>query len=195
LFFQKPGAENENVVTLTFTEVGGVAQVTTSTLTNLAGFAPLPGVARIAVELGIAPILGTTPVTFTADLALSAGTNHSGNGRDLLVLQSSGTNWTALPFTYHATNQQVHVVGITNLSAFIVAQFAAPILQLTANGANYDISFMPVISLTHTLERSTNLIHWSMLGSFTASNALPVVLTDNTAPAVKAFYRVRLNQP
>lgn len=195
LLFQQPGTVSENVVTLAFTSVSDLARVSTAPLTNWSAFAALPGTSRTAVQLSLAPILGTTPATFTADLALATGTNYSGNGSDLLVFQSSGTNWSALPFTYHATNQQVRVAGVTNLSAFVVVQYTAPTLQLTANGANYNVGFVPVASLTHTLERSTNLIHWSALGAFTASNSLPVVLTDNAAPADKAFYRVKLNQP
>jgi hypothetical protein len=195
LFFQKPGAEYENVVTLAFADLSAIAQVATAPLDDLSGFAGLPGIVRTAVQLGIAPILGATPVTFSTDLALGVGTNYSGTGGDLLVLQSSGTNWNALPFTYHATNHQVRVTGVTNLSAFVVAQFLAPSLQLNAIGASRNIAFTPIATLTHTLERSTNLIHWSALNSFTASNALPVVLTDPAAPAAQAFYRVRLNKP
>jgi hypothetical protein len=195
LFFQRSGAENENLVTLAFTDISDIGQVSTASLTNWNTFAALPGTARTAVQLSLAPILGTTPVTFAADLALTTGTNYSGSGSDLLVFQSTATNWTALPFTYHATNHQVRVAGVTNLSAFVVVQFTAPTLQLTANGATYNVGFVPVASLTHTLERSTNLTHWSALSSFTSSNSLPVVLADNTAPEGKAFYRVRLNQP
>jgi len=195
LLFQKPGAKNENVVTLSFSEVSDVAQISTAPLEDFSNFAALPGAARAAVQLNLTSILGTSPVTFIADLALTAGPNYPGTGSDLLVLQSRGTNWTALPFTYHATNHQVRVTGITNLSAFVVAQFTAPTLHLSASGANYNLSFTPVASLTHTLERSTNLIHWSALSSFTASNSLLVMHTDQTAPADQAFYRVRLNQP
>lgn len=195
LFFQQPGAVSENVVTLAFTGVSDLARISTAALTNWSTFAALPGMSRTAVQLSLAPILSTTPATFIADLALTTGTNYAGLGSDLLVLQSSGTNWTALPFTYYATNHQVRVAGVTNLSAFVVVQFTAPILQLTANGANYNVGFVPVASLMHTLERSTNLIHWSALSAFTASNSLPVVLTDNAAPADKAFYRVKFNQP
>jgi hypothetical protein len=195
LFFQKPGAVSENVVALAFTGVSDIARVSTTPLTNWSAFAALPGPIRTAVQLSLAPLLGPAPVTFTADLALSAGPNYFGAGSDLLVFQSNGTNWTALPFTYHATNHQVRVASVTNLSAFVVVQFTGPTLQLTANSANYTVSFAPVMSMLHTLERSTNLIHWSALSSFTASNALPAVFTDNAASAGKAFYRVRLNQP
>lgn len=195
LFFQKPGAESENVVTLAFTDISAIAQVFSAALTNGNTFAAFPGSARTAVQLSLAPILGATPVTFSTDLVLGVGTNYSGTGSDLLVLQSRGTNWDSQPFTYHAPNHQVRVTGITNLSAFIVTQFIAPTLQLTASGANYKVSFTPVTSLTHTLERSTNLIHWSALSSFTASNSSSVVFTDNTAPLDRAFYRLRLNQP
>lgn len=195
LFFQKPGAVSETVVTLVFTGVSDIARVSAAPLTNWNAFAALPGTPRTAVELSLVPILGATPVTFTTDLTLAAGTSYSGTGSDLLVFQSSGTNWTARSFTYHVTNHQVRVAGVTNLSAFVVVQFTAPTLQLTASGANYHVGFVPVASLTHTLERSTNLIHWTALSAFTASNSLPVIIPDNAAPAGKAFYRLRLNQP
>jgi hypothetical protein len=195
LFFQQPGALHENGVALTFTEASAVANVSTASLTNWNDFAALPGPVRTAVQLSIDPIFGDTPVAFNADLALGVGPNYAGSGSDLLVLQSSGTNWTVRTFTYHATQQQVQITGVTNLSAFVVAQFTAPTLQLTASDANCEISFTPVVGLLHTLERSTNLIHWSALGSFTASNALPVWHQDSAAPMERAFYRVRLQQP
>jgi hypothetical protein len=195
LFFQKPGALHENIVTLAFTEVSDLAQITTAPLTNWNDFVALPGLVRTATQLSLEPILGDTPVTFTADLALGLGPNYAGSGGDLLVLQSSGTNWHPLPFTYHASNQQVCIGSVTNLSAFVVAQITAPKLHLTANSANCEINFTPAVGLLHTLERSTNLIHWSALGAFTASNSMPVMHTDQTAPVERAFYRVRLNLP
>ncbi len=195
LFFQKPGAPNENVITLAFNEVSDLVQVTTMPLNDLSAFAPLPGIPLTTVKLEVSPVLGSASVTFAANLTLSVGTNYNGAGDDLLVFQSEGTNWTALPFVYQPANQQVLVAGVTNLSAFAVVQFTTPALQLTAHGANYDISFTPVPSLLHTLERSTNLIHWTALSSFTASNALAVVLTDNAAPIERAFYRLKINQP
>jgi hypothetical protein len=195
LFFQRSSAAGENTVTLTFTVVSDIARVSTAPLSDWSGFAALPGIVLTAVQLNLAPVLSSEPVTFATDLALTAGTNYSGPGDDLLVLQSSGTNWIALPFTYHAPNQQLRVTSVTNLSAFVVAQFAAPTLQLVINETSCDISFAPVVSLTNTLERSTNLVHWSPLGSFLATNSFPIVHTDNTSPTSNAFYRVRLNQP
>lgn len=195
LKFQKPGAETENVVTLAFTEISDIAQVFTAPLSDLSAFAALPGTPLTAVQLELTPILALTPTTFAADLSLATGTNYSGTGSDLLVFQSSGTNWNLRAFTYSAANHQVSLVGITNLSAFALVQFTAPALQLSLTGGSCNVSFTPVTGLRHALERSTNLVHWTTLGSFTASNASPVVLTDNAAPTDKAFYRVRLNQP
>ena len=195
LFFQQPGAPDENEITLAFTALDAVAQVSTAGLTNLAAFAALPGTPSTAVQMNLSPILGTAAVNFSANLALSAGANYSGNGGDLLVLQSSGTNWTLLPFTFQAANRQARVTGITNLSAFVVAQFAAPALRLNVADGNCNLSFAPVAGLAHTLERSTNLINWTTLNSFTASNALVVTITNRTSAGAEAFYRVRLDQP
>ena len=195
LKFQKPGAENENVVTLAFTEVSNIALVFTTPLSDLSSFATLPGVALTAVQLALTPILAPPPALFTASLALTTGANYTGNGSDLLVAQSNGTNWNLRPFSYNAVNHQVSVAGVTNLSAFVVVQFSAPTLQLDLAGGNCNVSFTPVAGLLHALERSTNLANWMTLGSFTASNALSANITDNSAPIGKAFYRLRLEKP
>ncbi len=195
LFFQKPDAPDENAAMLTFTEVSDIAIVSTKPLNELSSFAPLSGIPLATVELEIAPVLGQTAITFVADLAMNVGTGYSGAGDDLLVFQADGTNWTALPFSYKAANRQVLVPGVTNLSAFAVIQLAAPALQLETNGANYEISFMPLPGFVHTLERSTNLIHWTEIDSITANSPEPVVIMDTTAPAERAFYRLKLSQP
>lgn len=195
LFFQQPVATNETAVTLTFNEIDGVAHVDTAPLTNWSAFAALPGAPRTAVQLSLAPVLGNAPIRFSADLKLSTGTNYSGTGSDLLVLQSNGTNWLVQPFTYAAAMHQVSLANVTNLSAFVLVEFTAPSLSLANIGTTRQISFTPVPQLIHTLERSTNLVHWSSLQTFTASNGLPVLLIDSAAPTDRAFYRVRLNQP
>lgn len=192
--FEMPGVANETVAALAFTAINGLGQVSTAPLTNWNVYAALPGVPRTAVEFNFASLLGGGPMIFTTDLALSAGANYSGSGNDLLALQATGTNWIARAFNYQTTNHLVYLAGITNLAAFVVVQFTTPTLHLTTSGPNRNITFNPITTLTHTLERSTNLVHWSALGTFAASNALPVTITDNTAPPDKAFYRVRLNQ-
>lgn len=195
LKFQKPGAENENVVTLAFNDISDIAQVSTASLSDLSSFAVLPGTALTAVQLELAPILGTIPATFSASLALTAGTNYVGSGSDLLVFQSSGTNWNLLSFTYNAPVHQVSLANVTNLSAFAVVQFTAPRLQLHMTGSGCNVGFTPVSGLVHALERSTNLVNWTTLNSFTASNALPAIMTDNAASGRQAFYRLRLEKP
>ncbi len=195
LCFQKPGVESENFLALSFASVSGIARVDTAALTDLTGFALVPGAVQTAVQTGLEPLAGTTPVDMSADMALAVGSNYAGDGSDLLVLQASGTNWNSLPFTYASETWQVRVAGLTHLSAFVVVRLAAPDLRLTAHGAGYDIRFTPIPGLLHTLERSTNLVNWIPLDSFTASNLSPASLTDNPAPAGKAFYRLRLNRP
>lgn len=195
LKFQSPGAENHNVVTLAFTEISDLAQVSTAPLSDMSSFAALPGAALSAVQLELAPILGATAPTFSASLALTTGTNYAGTGSDLLVFQSSGPNWHLRSFTYDATVQQVSLANVTNLSAFAVVQFIAPRLQLHVTGSGCSVGFTPVSGLVHTLERSTNLVSWTTLNSFTASNALPAIMTDNAKPGEKAFYRLRLEKP
>jgi hypothetical protein len=195
LCFQQPGAENQNQITLRFNAIDDLAKVATAPLTDLTTFAPLPGPPLQAVQLEFVPLLGTNLANFNANLALAAGPNYSGSGGDLLVLQSSGANWSFLPFTFDPANRRVAVPGITNLSAFVVIRFSPPALQLTMTGPDCNLHFVPVFGLIHTLERSTNLATWSALSSFTASNTLPVVIPDKTPPRENAFYRLKVHSP
>jgi hypothetical protein len=52
-----------------------------------------------------------------------------------------------------------------------------------------------VPNAAHTLQRSTDLIHWTTLTNLTPSSILPVALQDNAAPADRAFYRLSISVP
>ncbi len=197
LCFQKPGAENQTALSLNFSSVSDIAQVTTAQLDDTLALAALPGTSLTAVQVGVAPILGSNTIVFQADVALSVGANYSGNGHDLRVFAWTGTNWNSQAFTF--TNNSAVLAGLTNAQPLAIVQFAAPPLaapiapQLGTNG--FVFQFTPVPNCSQTLERSTNLVDWTPVVTFTPTNALPMTLQDNNAPAGKAFYRMRLDIP
>ncbi|HLP76647.1 MAG TPA: hypothetical protein VK327_06960, partial [Candidatus Paceibacterota bacterium] len=195
LFFQSPDDQNRTALSVKFNSLSDMALVTTASSDNLTAFAPLPGVALNAALLELSPILGSDPVTFNVDLALSAGQNYSGNGSDLLLCQASGTNWILQPFTFIAENHGLVTQGVTNFSGFAVVQMAAPLIQAQMNTNGFNVTFSSIAGLAYTLECSTNLVSWTPLARFTATNSEPICLRDNSAPADKAFYRLVVARP
>lgn len=195
LFFQKPGAENQNVLSLNFTAISDAAQVTALRLDDTAALGKIPGSPVNPVQLDLAPILGATPVPFQAALSLAANTNYSGNGSDLRAFRWDGTNWNSLAFAYDSTARAAVVAGVTNFSAYVLAQFTAPNLAMHASGGGFSFQLTPVPNCVQALERSTNLVNWTVVTIITPTNAQPITLQDNAAPADNAFYRLRLTIP
>jgi hypothetical protein len=193
LFFQDPADPTRNVISLAFAAVDGLAKVSTARLDDPARLAPVVGIPVTAVQLDWAPLLGTNAVNFQSDLTLTTGGNYAGNGNDLRVTEWSGTNWTQQGFAYNPTNRSIVVAGVTNLSAFVVAQLIAPRLDIHSNTNGFVFQFIPVPNCPHTLERSTDFTHWTQFATVTPTNAAPVTLQDDTAPAGRSFYRLHLN--
>jgi hypothetical protein len=192
LFFQKAGNTAQNALSLTFSSVSDIAKVTTSRLDNPATLPPISGNVMNAVQISLSPVLGTSAVTYQADVALSAG-NYVGNGSDLQVFQWDGTNLVAKPFVFSSANNTVVIQSVTNLSSFVVAQLLPLKLGIRPGTNGFVFSFTPIPNCSHMLERSTDFITWTPVTSFTPTNAQPMTLEDNAAPAGKAFYRLRLN--
>jgi len=193
LFFQKPGAENQNVLALNFSSISDIAQVTAARLDDTSALAAVPGTSLNAVQLGIAAILNTNAVAFQADLALSAGAGYSGNGSDLRVFAWSGTNWNMQPFTF--TNNSTVLAGATSLSALVVAQVGQPQVSMQTVSNGYTFQFTAVPNWTHALQRSTDLVDWATVTTITPTNTQSIVLSDTNAPPDKAFYRLQLSYP
>lgn len=192
-FFQKPGAEDQNVLSLNFTNVSDIAQIKTARLDDSTVLGAVAGTPVNALQLNLAAILNTNAVAFYADLGLSAGANYHGNGSDLRVAQWTGTNWLAQSFVFNPANHHVIVAGVTNLSAFVVSQIIPPQLKIQSGPNGFAFQFTPVANCPQTLERSTDFLTWAPVMTFTPTNATPVTLTDANAPTDKAFYRVRVN--
>lgn len=198
LCFQKHGAANQPALSLNFSAVSDIAQVTTAQVTNSAALNTLPGTAVSAVQANVLPILGAAPITFQADVGLAVGMGYIGDGHDLQMLAWDGTNWNTQPFVF--TNNTAVLAGVTNLAApLALVRFVAPLLapQPGANGVGtngFAFQFTPVPNCVQTLERSTNLINWTAVLTVTPTNSQPMTLVD-TNVMDKAYYRMRLDIP
>lgn len=195
LFFQWPAAPTATQLRLDFVTLDAIALVTTTAITNLAAFPALPGTPLNAVETALTRLGGSGNVNYQANVVLSAGPTYTGDGSDLLALQLNGVSWIERPFAFDAASSHLTLSGITHLSAFVVAQLAAPTLKLHATPDNVSVEFVPVPGYIHATERSTNFVTWTTLHTFTATNSAPVIIPDNAPPPGQAFYRLRLTPP
>jgi hypothetical protein len=149
----------------------------------------------VAVAVELNSILGTDPVSFAADVSFGAGANYAGDGSDLRVFEWNGTNWNSLACTFDSIRAGAKVGGVTNFSAYVLAQFAVPTLSMNAAADAFTFEFKPVANCEQSLERSTNLVNWTAVTTITPTNSQSVVLQDNAAPTEHAFYRLRLTIP
>ena len=195
LVFQNPANSSQNLITVNFDSVSGIAKVSTVALSEFSAFAPVIGNVSSAYQITLKPVTGTSAINYVSDIGLRAGSSYAGNGGDLRVYQWNGTNWTSQPFTFNPANNQVLVAGVTNLSAFVVSQIVPPQLNIQTSTNGFAFQFTPVANGTHILERSTDLVNWTPIATNTATGTQPVTLPDNAAPADKAFYRLRLTLP
>jgi hypothetical protein len=192
LFFQSPNDFSQNQVAIGFNGVSGIARISTVSLSDLSPFAPVEGNLSSAYQIQSLPLVNG-PVTYTASVGLGAGNGYTGTGGDLRVFEWNCTNWTSEPFTYNAANNEVVVPGVTNFSAFVVSQIVPPVLTAVSATNGFVLQLTPVPNCPETLERSTNLVTWTSVLTFTATNAQPITLDDSNAPMDNAFYRVQLN--
>ncbi len=193
LVFQNPDNTSQTEIFLGFESVNEVARINTVSLSDFSSFAPVEGAVSSGYQLQALPVTGTSPVILRASVGLRVGSGYSGTGGDLRVFQWENTNWVAQAFSYSAANHEVLVAGVTNFSAFVVSQITPPSLGIQNPENGFALIFTPVPNCAETLERSTDLVTWTPIYTFTATNAQPVTLQDPAAPAGKAFYRVQLN--
>ena len=193
LVFQNPNNSSQSQIFLSFASVNEVARISTVSLNDFSSFAPVEGTVSSGYQIQALPITGTNPVSLQAGVGLRTGGNYSGTGSDLRAFQWENTNWLARAFTYDAANHEVFVAGVTNLSAFVVSQIVPPSLDIQPVANGFSFQFTPVPNCPASLQRSTNLVTWTTVYTFTATNAQPITLQDPNAPAGQAFYRVQLN--
>lgn len=193
LAFQNPGNSCQNQISINFDSLNELARISTVSLSDFSSFAPVTGNVSSAYQIQALPITSTNAVVATAAVGLYAGANYSGSGNDLRVYQWDCTNWVSEPFAFNPTNNEVLVSGVTNFSAFVVSQIVPPVMAIQSITNGFAFQFTPVPNCAETLERSPDLVTWTPIYTFTATNAQPMTLQDTNAPAGQAFYRLLLN--
>lgn len=193
LSFQSPGNSGQNLISIGFNFINTAARVSTVALNDFSSFAPVIGNVSIAYQVTLKPAAGTGSGAFQAAVGLYAGENYSGNGSDLRVYQWSGTNWSSQPFLYNPANNEAVVSDVTNFSAFVVSQIIPPQLSIQPISNGFSFTFVPVPNCVETLQRSDDLVTWTPVSTFTATNAQPMTLQDLNPPAAQAYYRLQLN--
>jgi len=192
LVFQKLDDASQTLISVSFASLSEAAKISTVALTDFSSFAPVPGSVSSGSQITVTPLSGTTPVTYSANVALSAGDNYTGNGNDLRVLQWNGGSWNEEAFAYNAVSNQVIMTSLTNLSAFVVSRLSP---QLTPQGGanGLSIPLTPFANMTYTLQRSIDLVVWTSLPSVTPNTGQSLILQDPSPPASHAFYRLLIN--
>jgi hypothetical protein len=190
LVFQMADDTSQTVISVNFHSVSGMAKISTVGLSEFSSFAPVPGTVLNACKITLTPGSAVTNLTLLADVGLSAGVNYTGNGGDLRVLQLNGASWSAPAFSFNAANNEVWVAGLTNFSAFIVAQISAPPLSIQAGANGFNFQFTPFANLSYTLQRSTDLVTWTSISTNTPASEQPVTFLDPAPPASQGFYRL-----
>ena len=193
LVFQNPDNSSQSQIFVSFESVNEAVRISTVSLNDFSSFAPVKGTVSSGYQIQALPVTGTSAVSLQANVGLRTVGNYSGTGNDLRVYQWENTNWISQEFIYNASNHEVFVAGVTNLSAFVVSQIDPPSLGIQPSVNGFSFQFTPVPNCPAILQRSTNLVTWTTVYSFTATNGQPVTLQDPNAPTGKAFYRVKLN--
>jgi hypothetical protein len=193
LVFQSPANSSQSLLSLNFHSVSDVTKVSAAALSEFSSFAPVPGNVLNACQLTGKSVSAGSNVTLIADAGLSAGSNYTGNGSDLRVLQWNGASWNSPAFIFDSTNNQAWVFGATNLSAFVLAQLSGPNLsyQVGANGLTFQLTLFA--NVFYTLERSTDLLAWYSITTVKSAVVQNIILADPAPPPTQAFYRLLVN--
>lgn len=193
LYFQQPDAPGRTAFAVAFSSISDSAQVTAAPLTNNT-LNQLSGAVLSAVQVSLTNLLSSGTISFTAEVALNSGEAYSGNGSDLRFVQWNGSGWNPLACTYNAATRTA-AAGVTNLTAFALVQLVAPPLVIEQTATGFRFTFDAVPNCLQTLERSTNLTHWSAVTNNTPAASGPMTFEDNGGPGGHAFYRLRLTLP
>jgi len=195
LFFQEPGNPATNALQIGFQEVNEIAMVATAHLQDTNALVSLPNRLVDGATVTVTPMLVGELLQFNASLTFHIGAHYTADGSDLDAYSWNGTNWTRLAFNYDSIAKAVTLEHVTNSVALAVVQITTPSLAISRNGTGFQFQFIPVAHWVHTLERSTDLTTWSVIGEVTPTDTSATTLLDETPPADKAFYRLRLHRP
>ncbi len=117
-YFQSPSYESHTSLAAHFSAISDLAKLSTAPVSDLLALSALSsGTLLTSYDLQIMPLIGTNDINFTANYQLSPGTNYSGNGSDLSLLQWDGTTWQTVEFAFDPPTTRLIVNDWSNPAA------------------------------------------------------------------------------
>lgn len=201
LRFQQPSEPSRPAISLSFTSVSEAVRVVTSPLTNTPVSLANLGRVLTTSRLDAAPVPGTNPGSFGADLRVWAGREYQGNGDDLVLLrEGAGAVWEPVPAVFDLATRSVAVAGVTNLFTVALVEIEPPRIRVTREPDGSGtlvraVRFAAVPGFQYVLERSDTaaFLHPEDVAGSTARSAGEVTLFDGERPG-NTFYRVRVRR-
>jgi hypothetical protein len=200
LRFQRPIQPGQTAVALSFTNVSEAARVSTIPLAATSVLSTNFGRVLTASQLGLAPVLGSNAVSFSADLRVGAGSDYQGNGEDVVLLREVHGEWEEVASAFDTSTRSIAVAGVTNMFTLALVQMHPPLIRIAAELDGFGepvmaVRFAALPGFTYTLERSGTL---DFSNPENVAGISPLVaqegtLFDGGLPA-NAFYRVRVNR-
>jgi hypothetical protein len=195
LSFQDPGNPAVAALQISFREVNEIALVATGRIQESNALAALPGSLVAGVTAGVTPMLAGEPLQFSSDIAFNIGARYRADGSDLDAVSWDGTNWSRRAFAFDSGSRVIALSGVTNSITLAVIQIALPSLAISPYAGGFKFQFVPVAGWTHALERSSDFRIWSVVDETTPETSERAMLVDQSPPAGRAFYRLRLRRP
>lgn len=200
LRFQRPTQPGQTAVALSFTNVSEAARVFTIPLAATSVLSTNYGRVLTASQLGLAPVLGSNAVAFSADLRVGAGSTYGGTGEDLVLLREVEGEWGNVAATFDVSTRSVYVSGVTNLFTLALIQMQPPHIYIAQEVDGFGnpvmaVRFAALPGFAYTLEGSGTLDFSNPEETATISPlvAQEATLFDGGLPG-NAFYRVRVNR-
>ncbi len=195
LRFQRPETPNHPALEITLHALDRPARVRTAPLAEADLPPASPGTVRAAAELAVQPVLDEPAPVFAAEARLFVGADYPGDGRDLVVWQRGGADWTPVAFEFLPGERAVVLREVPAAAAWVVAQETAPRLEWIRQPAGFAVRTAATPGWRHVLERSADCTRWVPVVAVEPTGTMPLDLRDPAPPAAAAFYRLRLERP
>jgi hypothetical protein len=194
LYFQEPGSETANAVTIEFQTLSDYALVAPKRIAQSINESALTGALVDAYAIDIAPVIEANPVSFDASVSVTVSSRYAGAGDDLDVLSWDGARWSRVAFNY--ADGSVLVPNVTVSTTLAVVEITAPTLTAiyTPETKQIQFQFTSVAGWTHVLEKTSDFVSWTTVSTSTPEKSAKTTWTDATVDN-KAFYRLRLVRP
>ncbi|MDH7502943.1 MAG: hypothetical protein QHJ82_09595 [Verrucomicrobiota bacterium] len=192
LVFLKNDESGETAIEIDVKSVNEVARVSTARLEDFTVLPPIAAEMMIAVDLAVAPIISSEPVSFEADVTFHCDSRYSGDGEDLLLLGWVGSGWVSVDFSFDESRKTVAVKGLKELTRYLLVQVCGPRIAVASEPGRVVLGFPVMAGWFYTLERTADLKGWNAVWSAKPTEAKLVMVEDLVAPSGHAFYRVRV---